>query len=334
MTSTTNAWEARCQSPDSTAAVHVMDGQVSPASRKRARQETGSLPSSKLMMLAVSSSGATQTVRKEPPQFKGGEKQRAEMMEWVNAQRDHQREIRRLRQIRYRKKKEDYATSLEEENRQLQQEIQKLEQRRRSVAEAVPTEKTLWDVAVEYFRLFRFGLREPALPQQSSKTQEMPACAQLDFLRATMAPDVMFNAGRGVESIMRNWKYFTLWFQDVEIELEGLKRGGEDSLIASMTTSFTITERSLLTVFPHLCSKDAVRTAEGFSLADKLLGQRIVMRGLTRFDWDGGYGRVISESDMLTPMLRILGSLEDVSRVFEKSLISLTPYRGQMRASK
>lgn len=245
------------------------------------------------------------------------------MIEWANSQRDHQREIRRLRQIRYRKKKDDYANTLEEETRQLQQQIEKLEQRRRSIAEAVPTEKTLWNVVVEYFRLFRYGLREPMPARQ---TQEIQPCAQLDFLRATMAPDVLFNAGRGVESIMRNWKYFTLWFLDVEIELNGLKKGGPDSLIASITTSFTITERSLMTVFPHLCTPEArsQRGRDGLPLA-KLLGQRITMRGLTRFDWDAGYGRVtsvISESDMLTPTLRILGSLEDVSRVFEKSLIS------------
>ncbi|KAG6614079.1 bZIP transcription factor 1 [Phytophthora cinnamomi] len=332
---TTGAWDTRCVSPEGSAA--MVDGQLSPTDRKRKRQEPNVLPASnKLMLLAVSSSGAAQYTKPEP-QFKGGEQQKQVMIEWANSQRDHQREIRRLRQIRYRKKKDDYANSLEEETRVLEQQIEKLEQRRRSVAEAVPTEKTLWNVAVEYFRLFRYGLREPMLARQTA--QDIQPCAQLDFLRSTMAPDVLFNAGRGVEAIMRNWKYFTLWFLDVEVELDGLKKGGADSLIASITTSFTITERSLMTVFPHLCTVEArrCRGSDGRSLADKLLGRRITMRGLTRFDWDAGYGRVtsvISESDMLSPMLRILGSLEDVSRVFEKSLISLTPYRGQMRVSK
>ncbi|GMF42328.1 unnamed protein product [Phytophthora fragariaefolia] len=331
----TDVWEQRCSTPEGTAT--VVDGQLSPTDRKRKRQEQNSPPSSELMLLAVSSSGAAQYSKPEP-QFKGGEEQRAAMIEWANSQRDHQREIRRLRQIRYRKKKDDYANNLEEETRQLQQQIEKLEQRRRSDAEAVLSEKTLWNVAVEYFRLFRYGLRDPILVNKAGKGQEMQPCAQLDFLRATMAPDVLFNAGRGVESIMRNWKYFSLWFHDVEIELDGLKKGGEDSLVANITTSFTITQRSLTTVFPHLCTEEArnCRGRDGLSLADKLLRKRITMRGLTRFDWDTGYGRVtsvISESDMLTPMLRILGSLEDVSRVFEKSLISLTPYRGQMRTS-
>ncbi|OWZ01136.1 hypothetical protein PHMEG_00027539 [Phytophthora megakarya] len=294
------------------------------ADRKRPRQEADSPVNSTLMMLAVSSDDMG-----HPTTKKSAEEALREVatQDWFIEQQKHQREIRRMRQIRYRKKQQDYMETLEEENRQVQQEIQKLEQRRRAISSAIPTEKTLWNVAVEYFRLFRFGLRASDL---SSNTQEKNACVQLDFLRSTMAPDVMYNAGRGVESIMRNWTYFSLWFKDVEVELDGLKKSGIESLMAKTTTTFTITEKTLVSVFPHLCGKDS--DAAGRQLASKLLGQTIVMCGSTRFDWDSGYGRVtsvISESDMLTPMLKLLGSLEDVSRVFEKSLISLTPYRGQ-----
>ncbi|KAL3657581.1 hypothetical protein V7S43_017548 [Phytophthora oleae] len=279
---------------------------------KRKRQEINVFPSSKLMLLADMTKPS-----KPQPRFKCSEAQRAAMMEWVDAQRTHERETRRLRQIRYRKKKDNYAVQLERDTRELQKEIQKLEQRRRAVSTALPSDKTLWSVAVEYFRLFRHGLSiSPLQPFE-----------QLNFLRESMAPTVLFNAGRGVDSIMRNWKYFALWFQDAQVDLNALEKGGVDSLVASITTSFTITERSLTTVFPYLC------TPEFRPLADKLLGQRIVMQGLTRFDWDDAFGRVtsvISESDMLTPMLQLLGSLEDVSKVFEKSLISLTPYRGNL----
>ncbi|CAI5746278.1 unnamed protein product [Peronospora destructor] len=149
----------------------------------------------------------------------------------------------------------------------------------------------------------------------------MQPSARLNFWQATMAPDVVFNAEHGVESIMTSWEYFTLWFQDVEIELNGLVKSGMSSFIASTTTSVTITKRSLDQIFPSLIK---CRDSEGSPLGPKLLGQRIVMRGSTRFDWDNSYGRVvsiISESDMLTPMLNILGCLEDVSQVFERSLI-------------
>ncbi|POM75322.1 Hypothetical protein PHPALM_7589 [Phytophthora palmivora] len=281
--------------------------------RKRPRSESDTL-----MMLAVSSADTTKQTAQDALR-------EVVTQDWFIEQQNHQREIRRMRQIRYRKKQQDYMVTLEEENRQLQHEIQTLEQRRRAIASAIPSEKTLWNVAVEYFRLFRYGLRASDLPKQSSNPQDKTACAQLDFLRSTMAPNVMYNAGRGVEAIMRNWTYFSLWFKDVEVELDGIKKSGVDSLMAKTTTTFTITEKTLVSVFPHLVGNTA-----GRQLANKLLGRTIVMRGSTRFDWDSGYGRVtsvISESDMLTPMLHLLGSLEDVSRVFEKSLISLTPYR-------
>ncbi|KAK1935471.1 bZIP transcription factor 1 [Phytophthora citrophthora] len=286
------------------------DSEAPEFSLKRKRQEVNVSPRSKLLLLADMAKPS-----KPEPRFKCSDVQKAAMMEWVDAQKTHEREIRRLRQIRYRKKKDDYAAQLEGETEKLQKEIQKLEQRRRAVFSAFPSNKTLWNVAVEYFRLFRYGLPGSAHSEQ------------FKFLRESMAPTVLFNAGRGVDSVMRNWKYFSLWFQDAQVELDGLAKRGVDYLIASITTSFTITQRSLTTVFPHLC------TPQTRTLAAKLLGQRIVMQGLTRFDWDPSCGRVtsvISESDMLTPMLKLLGSLEDVSKVFEKSLISLTPYRGNI----
>ncbi|KAG7375822.1 hypothetical protein PHYPSEUDO_015186 [Phytophthora pseudosyringae] len=296
------------------------DGPEAPVDRKRKRQEPASLAASKLMLLADSSGDAAK---------KSARDALAEVVtqDWFIEQQKHQREIRRMRQIRYRKKQQDFMVTLDESNRQLQHEIDMLEQRRRAVSTAVPTERTLWSVAVEYFRLFRYGLQASASAERST----VPS-VQLDFLRSTMAPDVTYNAGRGVEAIMRNWEYFSQWFQNVEVDLDGLKKSGAGSLLARTTTTFTITKCTLVKVFPHLCGQDA--DATGRQLAATLLGQTIVMRGCTRFDWDSGYGRVtsmISESDMLTPMLRILGSLEHVSRVFEKSMISLTPYRGQYR---
>lgn len=72
---TTAAWDRRCVSPEGTTAAAV-DGQFSPTDRKRKRQEPTSLPASnKLMLLAVSSSGAA-LYSKPEPQFKGASSRR------------------------------------------------------------------------------------------------------------------------------------------------------------------------------------------------------------------------------------------------------------------
>ncbi|KAE8953353.1 hypothetical protein PR003_g33956 [Phytophthora rubi] len=50
------------------------------------------------------------------------------------------------------------------------------------------------------------------------------------------------------------------------------------------------------------------------------------MRGTVHFDWDNTSGRVVrvmSKVDALTPMLILLGSLESVSTVFEKAMMTL-----------
>ncbi|KAG3085235.1 hypothetical protein PI124_g18537 [Phytophthora idaei] len=57
-----------------------------------------------------------------------------------------------------------------------------------------------------------------------------------------------------------------------------------------------------------------------------LLNQRLSVSGSVRFDWDTSTGRVIrleSKVDLMTPMLQLLGSLEDVARVFDKALVTL-----------
>ena len=147
---------------------------------------------------------------------------------------------------------------------------------------------------------------------------------QLDFLRSTMAPDVLYNDGSGVEAIMSSWRHFSLCFRDAEVDLTGLEKSGFDTLIASTTTAFCIDLQTMTRVFAHLCGEDAGRVE--LQLADKLLGRRVVMHGLTRFEWDVGYGRVTritSESDLLTPMLELLGTLEDVVLVCGKALVSL-----------
>jgi hypothetical protein len=74
-------------------------------------------------------------------------------------------------------------------------------------------------------------------------------------------------------------------------------------------------------MFPHLVEGKATRLS---SIADKLLGQRLVIRGSVRFDWDSGSSRVtrlISQGDMLSPLLQLLGNLDDVSLVFSRSRI-------------
>ncbi|OWZ21940.1 hypothetical protein PHMEG_0003429 [Phytophthora megakarya] len=204
---------------------------------------------------------------------------------------------------------EAYMKTTAVENELLREEIRRLEHCKRSISAVYPAQENVWNVALEYFRVFHNGLQ--------SRTHRH----QFEFLRAAITPETTFNTGRGLEAMIKSWKCISLWFHDVELEFGELEKGAVGSLIATTTTSITITERTLRNVFPHLCNKN--EKYDG--LADKLLGQRIVMRGFTRFEWDSAQRcatNVIAQSDLLTPMLHLVGSVEAVSRVFEKSIIS------------
>ncbi|POM63630.1 Hypothetical protein PHPALM_20937 [Phytophthora palmivora] len=227
----------------------------------------------------------------------------------------YHRERRRKNQERYRAKQRQMAEDLQVNNHKLQEELQQLQRTRDMLSvNSIKAKETVWSVAVEYFRVFRRGLL----------STEDTDLLELDFLKATMAPDLDAGTVRGLEALARNWKAFTQFFQDVQIRLGRLDEVAENSLVASTTTSITITRHSLSCMFPHLIS-DGHEGAEGSHIASRLLNQRIVMRGSVHLNWDSDSNRVISlitQADMLSPVLQLLGNLEDVSLTFTNALIS------------
>lgn len=190
-------------------------------------------------------------------------------------------------------------------------------------------------VATEYFRLFRYEYMAPLMapepaPSSSSfsstahsrRQRQQQSHAQLDFLKASMAPEVTDGNVCGAEALLKNWELLSLYCSDVHVQLKRLEQVAADSLLASTTTSVTITENTLRHLYPHLVSNDE----DSRSLAGRLLNQRLVLQGLVRFAWDEACGCVVrleSKVDMLTPMLKLLGTSEDVATVFSKALISL-----------
>lgn len=99
-----------------------------------------------------------------------------------------------------------------------------------------------------------------------------------------MDRDVATNSGYGHEAFVRGLSYFH-WFQDVEVEVEKWQKFGEHALVARTRTEMTITKRTLLSIFPHLCSFG--NEERNRDLTEKLLDRRVVMRGPTRFECDG-----------------------------------------------
>ncbi|CEG41051.1 uncharacterized protein PHALS_11220 [Plasmopara halstedii] len=240
--------------------------------------------------------------------------QMTSMVEMIIADKVRLRELRRVRQIRYRQKKENYAASLDDGNKKLRSEIEQLSQRRRVAVATIASTTSGWSVAVEYFRLFQYGVRNFSDAQRS---------VQMAFLQETMAPDILFNSGYGIEAILDYWHCISQWFANFEVELKALEKASSNTLVASTVTTITISEITLRQIFPHLLSMDQ---SKGLTpLAQELLDQTLIMQGSAQFEWDREHscvGSIRSHSDMIPPLLCVLGDLDKVSRVFSKALIT------------
>ncbi|KAF4035590.1 hypothetical protein GN244_ATG12406 [Phytophthora infestans] len=203
------------------------------------------------------------------------------MVDLIIADKLRLRELRRVRQIRYRKKKDDYADRLDEGNKQLQVEIEKHKERRRLALAAVPAKESGWSVAVEYFRLFQFGLQETSA-SGGCPLSESQRRAQIAFLKATMAPGILYNTECGAKAIIGNWYYISQWFSEFDMELNALETGVSGTLVAKTNTTIAITEHTIRKVFPHLLSSD---DSGGLSpIARELVGRTLVMKGTSRFE--------------------------------------------------
>ncbi|OWZ08601.1 hypothetical protein PHMEG_00018822 [Phytophthora megakarya] len=216
------------------------------------------------------------------------------------------------------------VTDLEETNLQLRGEIKRMILQRNTTTCGISSMESVWSVAVEYFRVFKTGLLAPEDSISAVLDSLCVVCCDvLDFLQSNMAPDLDAGTVRGFKALVNNWRVFTKSFQDVQLQLQSLKQISETLLVATTTTTtITISASSMENMFPHLMNK-----ADGTwsPLATMLFGHRFVMHGSVSFHWDNTRNCVvglISKMDMVSPMLQVLGNLEDVSRVFNGARIT------------
>ncbi|RLN91876.1 hypothetical protein BBJ28_00024734, partial [Nothophytophthora sp. Chile5] len=238
---------------------------------------------------------------------------------------DQRREQCRTNQARYRQRKRSGLQTLEQNIQQLHQEIEILELRRRS-----PNfEFDVWTVVIEYFRRFRYGLTLPSCASgpgigRSARTE------QLVFLRSAMTDDVAVGELRGIDALFEQWRRYSAYYKDLHLELERLEKAPDGAIIASAELSVTVTDGTLQHVFPHLL--DPAR-GDCLLLGARLLGQRLRCRCSMRFEWDNVSMRVAQLEvmmDLVTPLLRILGTLENVANVLGHARITPENAIGEM----
>ncbi|KAG3165311.1 hypothetical protein PC128_g19943 [Phytophthora cactorum] len=171
----------------------------------------------------------------------------------VLEKRIRHRERSRINQARYRERQKQVETKIGDAIVKLISEIEDLETKCKYYVYFSPT-PTRWALASEYFRQLNNYLSSPVrLIKLSSK-----------FLREVLAPDVMDGSRFGVDAQLENWILFVLYFDNVCVDLKGLKRPSPDTVVASTVTSVTITSKTLRRVFPHLNSDGVSGTKEAY----------------------------------------------------------------------
>ncbi|KAG7377885.1 hypothetical protein PHYBOEH_000563 [Phytophthora boehmeriae] len=230
------------------------------------------------------------------------------------------RERRRMHMARYRKKQDDKVATCEEDVKRLRQQVQQLEQQRDLLATGIPTKTTPWNVAAEYFRLFRNGYKAPVMvadPSTGELCQRGPNI-QENFLRATMAADVMDFGVRGIDKLLENMKQSSHYFQHMDVRLVRLETDADESIVAILQAKITVSENAIRRFFSHVVSDDEYKKWR--LLYSRLLRQQLLLNASLSFDWDDTNAcvtRLVHQGDMMTPLMGLLG---DVAHVFDSTL--------------
>ncbi|KAF1787580.1 hypothetical protein JG687_00013634 [Phytophthora cactorum] len=225
------------------------------------------------------------------------------------------RQIRRDIQRRYRAKVHARSVAFENSVERLKDEVRRLVQQCRHLSTDPLSTTTPWNIVAEYFALFRHGFN--SFSTASVVSEPSPSSKQLMFLLGTMASSVMVKSGSGIPAMLGIWRSISRRYDGLDVRLVRLENDPEGSFIATTKCYFTITQSMLLQEFPHLVTEEGKLPP----LAEKLLGQQIVLPSGARFDWDESTGRMAAvtgrnfKAEMLTPLLKILGNLEDVAFV-------------------
>ncbi|KAL3673953.1 hypothetical protein V7S43_001639 [Phytophthora oleae] len=181
---------------------------------------------------------------------------------------------------------------------------------------------TPWSVAAEYFRLFRHGTVDEEKPIGAASVA-CDALVQQHFLRTTMSQDMSDGTMHGLEGVIQSWKFMSRCFDNIDIVPLRLENGPGGMLVANCKCNLTITENTLRLAFPQLLRGQV--GSKFSSLAANIVGKILAIQGTMHLCWDAEIGRMTSvtwQVDLVKPLLELVGSIEDVSRVFNHALIA------------
>ncbi|KAI9991472.1 hypothetical protein PInf_019155 [Phytophthora infestans] len=180
------------------------------------------------------------------------------------------RERHRIYQARYRQRQSQAETKFKNAIIKLKLEIKDIQKKSKAPVR-LATSPMSWELVSAYFWYLNNYVASPGTLYRNA----------FEFLHANVAPDVVDGSLFGIQAQIDNWRFLGYCFDDVRVELKGLKMLTSDILIAGTVTTVTFTAQTLRLMFPHLNS-DGVGGRKGgvwSPLAAKTLFKKIVMSG-------------------------------------------------------
>ncbi|EGZ24852.1 hypothetical protein PHYSODRAFT_479772 [Phytophthora sojae] len=234
------------------------------------------------------------------------------------------REQCRANQARYRDKQRNAQLQLEQNVELLHQEVSNLKRRYQDLSSRERSSQSPWSIVAEVFHLLESSYRSP---WRMTSTKEMMSHPQtrltLAVLERAFAHDAAMGERRGADALMEQLRLYSQCFGDPRLQLKRIESVFAGVMAARVRLSVTVTEFTLKHVFPHPEAKGG--EANGQRLYERLLGQRLDLDCTMNFLFDDlscRVARLETKVDLMTPLLRVLGSLKDVASVLENARVS------------
>ncbi|POM64944.1 Hypothetical protein PHPALM_19455 [Phytophthora palmivora] len=138
-----------------------------------------------------------------------------------------------------------------------------------------------------------------------------------------MSNNILLGKRRGLEELVEQWRQYSTYFDNIELQLGHVAKLSAKFTWAYSTLSVTITDTTLVHLFPHL--QIGTKDNKLACVRSKLQGQRLVLPHRVCFEWDEDAKRVTQLEtvvDFISPLLHVLGSLQDVVMVLKDARIT------------
>ncbi|EGZ29334.1 hypothetical protein PHYSODRAFT_344025 [Phytophthora sojae] len=219
----------------------------------------------------------------------------------------------RANQARYRMRQQNRQLQLQQSVQQLREEVDRLKRGVDSTHSGRRTKCNPWVIIAEASRLVGKTFSSPWSELHGEEAASFTA-----FYQEYFSPDVALGETCGLKSFMEQACRWSTYFDHPDLQLKRVESTAPGVMTATARLSVTVTERSMGSFFPSLKCTRRDDDNDRAELAGRLLGQRLQLNCSITFLLDEETGRVAHlerDVDFVGPLLRVLGSLEDVSSV-------------------